>query len=352
MAKPEELKNPEDNLQETAEQRAMSAALKRMAVNVEAQQPERPVAAEQEQEGVNPEVGKIESRKNTIQKLMGKFPRLAPLALSFITTTAEMAAPELVASGAIASELIGENKPMQKIEVEQKQPSQEIEFEQRRGDGSGWEKIDAAKVLEEFRRNVGKEHLSEKPAVFPEVPKKPIYENAWIESAMNGVGPFHEMANGTLPESAENIFINHRMIAGSADAAKGRNGKETYDTANLTKSSFSVIPSGEGFVVDGEKRRFEGVSDTRSGALQNALEYASVFLGGKRGGAQDSLHKEGEKGKDSSVEDYSLKQNETDDESFVRKYDVIKSEIGADSLGKPQHRVTVDVQGGQFMYGK
>ncbi len=188
----------------------------------------RPAAAPRQESA---EKTLVEERREAIDRVIRAFPGLRPVILAFVTSTALMSAPEYVRAdtGKTTTEDSQENRP---------EVSPEVRFE-----------IPPAASYE-HRMSLGREGEDETIQVH---------------------------AEGTIPESAENIVIGvNRDSASRLESVDGQ-GHMSYSFSN----DFYILPiEGEPLVSEaGRVFQIKGVGGTSQEALQNALEEAAHSMG-------------------------------------------------------------------------
>ena len=265
----------------------------------------------------------LEQRKSIIENVINKFPRLRSLVLAFITTTTVMSAPES-AEPAV---------PVQGTKIEQKALRTDVETAE-----MALEKVSD----QEFKDTVNKIEAEMKD-VGSNIPTNSLYSEIWKSTCINGGATFNEKKSGSLPESAQHVFIG----------AEHMSGIYTHDgaIANMfdgTKSSFYVSPTENGSIVEGGKIEIEGIGSTRGEALQNALEHSVMFLGEEVTSNTELHDKNVDDGKDSSAESSLTEVIKTGGKHFITEYKIVKGKEVKDGRGDKEYRVTVEIQGGTF----
>ena len=284
----------------------------------------------------------LEKRKSVIEKLTNKFPKLRSLVLAFVTTTAALSAPELAQT----------NEPVQGTKIEQKASRPEETAE------AALEKISDQKF-----KDVVQKLKDEMALIGVNVPTNSLYSEVSESMSVNNGNTFNENKIGNLPESAQNVFINSEHVSGysSQDKHNGDNG-----SANMMdgiKSVFYVSPVEKGSIIEGGKIEIKGFGHTRSEALQNALEDGAKFLEVEIASNTTLDDKMEDRGDKSSFETTLTSTIKSGSKHFVKEYKIINDEqpkgekysdgghrvYGSGFYGDNQeHRVTIEITGGQF----
>ena len=271
----------------------------------------------------------LENRKGVIEKLTSKFPRLRPLVLAFITSTAALTAPELA----------GSYEPAQEAKIEHKATRETAEAALEKISDQAFK--DAVKKIEDEMASIGSN-----------MPTNSIYSEVWKSVEVNHGATVNEKKNGSLPESAQNIFISSEHASGMLSKDGRENGKSIANMMDGTKSAFYISPTEKGTIVEGGKVQIEGIGLSRTEALQNALEHSVMFLG-EEVTTNTELNERMEDSDNPSSKTILTETIKTGGKHFVKEYKIKKVEQGKGTImvtggdGKEYH-VTVEITGGQF----
>lgn len=273
----------------------------------------------------------LEKRKSVIEKLTNKFPKLRSLILAFITTTVALSAPELAQA----------NEPVQGTKIEQKASRTE----------EGTVETALKKIDDQQFKDIVEKIKTEMALFNSDIPTNSLYGENWEYTTVNNGVTQKENKIGSLPESAQNVFINSEHMLGQCTKDGVSDGKRIANTMDSTKSLFYILPTEKGTIIEGGKIELEGIGRTRSEALQNALENSVSFLGVDVASATE-LNDKIEDGKKASFETTLTKTIKTGSRHFVKEYKIIKVEQGKGKIiggdGQEYH-VTVEITGGQFI---
>lgn len=187
------------------------------------------------------------SSLESIRKITEKFPKLRSLILAFIASTTTFSAAKFTeADNLIVREPFTAEAALDNID-----------------DPKFREIVDQIKT--------------EMSLLSSEIPTNSLYGNYWEHTSINAGETFKQNQIGNLPESATNVFITSEHITGQAITDDMLN-SESANAFSSTKSFFYISPTEAGSVIEGEKMVLEGIGETPSEALQNALENSVGFL--------------------------------------------------------------------------
>jgi hypothetical protein len=172
-----------------------------------------------------------EERREAIDRVIQALPQLRPVILAFVTSTALMSAPEYV-------------------------------------------RADTGKTTAEDSQENGSEAS---PEIRFEIPPAAFYEHRMSLDSKDGDENIQVHADGTIPESAENVVIGLNRNTDSRLQTVNGGG----DIRHTFTNDFYILPiEGESSSAEGGKAfEMKGVGETPQEALQNALEEAVDFMG-------------------------------------------------------------------------
>jgi hypothetical protein len=179
------------------------------------------------------------------------------------------------------------------------------------------------------------------------IPTNSIYNEVWKCMEVNKGVTASEKKNGSLPESAQNIFISSEYASGMLSEDKIQDGKSGANMMDGTKSAFYISPTEKGTIIEGGKVQIVGIGSTRAEALQNALEHSVMFLG-EEVTSNTKLNDRMEDSGNPLSKTILTETIKTGGKHFIREYKIVKGENAQGGTDNKEYRITVEVQGGQF----
>jgi len=267
----------------------------------------------------------LEKRMGTIKRLTQKFPTYKSLILAFITSTAP----------GVQSQFVGGQMGSQATTVEQSS----ITTENRETAETALKKID-----DQGFKSVVAEIGTQMNIIGSVISKNSLYTEEFTHENINGGQTLTQKSTGSLPESANNVFIGTERISTSISLQTGFE----INTMNGIKSVFYMYPGTEGDILVGKKIETQGVGSTRAEALQNALE-ESVLLFGLEVRADSVLENRDSKEAQNLPSELFVDTTSTKGLSYITEFSVIHGGETVNTFGVTEYSVTIEVQGGQLI---
>jgi len=285
-----------------------------------------PVTKNIERENLN----SLEKRMGTIKRLVRSFPTYKSLILAFITSTAP----------GVQAQFVGGQMGSQATTVEQSS----ITTENRETAETAPKKIDD----QEFKSVVA-EIEAQMNIIGSVIPENSLYTEEFAHKNINGEQTLTQKSTGSLPESANNVFIGTERISTSISLQTGfqQTGFQ-INTMNGIKSVFYMYPGTEGDILEGKKIETRGVGSTRAEALQNALE-ESILLFGLDVRADNVLENRDSKEAQNLPSELFVDTTSTKGLSYITEFSVIHGGETVNTFGITEYSVTIEVQGGQLI---
>jgi len=280
-----------------------------------------PVTKSVERESLN----SLEKRMDTIKRLVQRFPTYKSLILAFITSTAP----------GVQAQFVGGQMGSQATTFEQSS----ITAENRETAETALKNIDD----QGFKSVVA--GIEDKVDIIGSViPENSLYTEEFTHKDINGGKTLTQKSTGSLPESANNVFIGTERISTSISLQTGFQ----INTMNGIKSVFYMYPGIEGDILEGKKIKMQGVGSTRAEALQNALEESILFFG-LEVKTDNVLKNRDSKDAQNSSSELFVDATSTKGLSYITEFSVIHGGETVNNFGATEHSVTIEVRGGQLI---